>query len=257
MPIANLIPRRLPLSLSFIPALRLHSIHPLLGLPSPLNPYNTRHIPLHIAVSWYPPTPFLRGFPSNVLRRMRIAFNRDSNSPIFLLQKFVSNSKYTCIYIRIQHRIFRYSCSIEAKKKKRIATSFSSPSWFTAEVNQSRSGGVWKGMEREREREVWIARRDQLRSCRVPWEVNQPTFLRPRRRGDSRFRSRGKFRFIQLVDTSRHHCRFYIPLSGYRGWFQWQRMMDRLRGNTYAGRRRRKEIVYPSRFPWAIKEIAS
>lgn len=109
----------------------------------------------------------------------------------------------------------------------------------------------------EREREVWIARRDQLRSCRVPWEVNQPTFLRPRRRGDSRFRSRGKFRFIQLVDTSRHHCRFYIPLSGYRGWFQWQRMMDRLRGNTYAGRRRRKEIVYPSRFPWAIKEIAS
>lgn len=151
MPIANLIPRRLPLSLSFIPALRLHSIHPLLGLPSPLNPYNTRHIPLHIAVSWYPPTPFLRGFPSNVLRRMRIAFNRDSNSPIFLLQKFVSNSKYTYIYTYTASYISIFVFD-RGKKKKRIATSFSSPSWFTAEVNQSRSGGVWKGMERERER---------------------------------------------------------------------------------------------------------
>lgn len=156
MPIANLIPRRLPLSLSFIPALRLHSIHPLLGLPSPLNPYNTRHIPLHIAVSWYPPTPFLRRFPSNVLRRMRIAFNRDSRCKF----SYIFTPK-VCFQFQIYIHIHIYSYTTSyisifvfdrGKKKKRIATSFSSPSWFTAEVNQSRSGGVWKGMERERER---------------------------------------------------------------------------------------------------------
>lgn len=156
MPIANLIPRRLPLSLSFIPALRLHSIHPLLGLPSPLNPYNTRHIPLHIAVSWYPPTPFLRRFPSNVLRRMRIAFNRDSRCKF----SYIFTPK-VCFQFQIYIHIHIYSYTTSyisifvfdrGKKKKRIATSFSSPSWFTAEVNQSRSGGVWKGMERKRER---------------------------------------------------------------------------------------------------------
>lgn len=155
MPIANLIPRRPPLSLSFVPALRLHSIHPLLGLPSPLNPYNTRHIPLHIAVSWYPPTPFLRRFPSNVLRRMRIAFNRDSRckfSYIFTPKVSSSNSKYTYVYTYTTSCISIFVFD-RGKKKKRIATSFSSPSWFTAEVNQSRSGGVWKGMEGERERE--------------------------------------------------------------------------------------------------------
>lgn len=195
MPIANLIPRQLPLPSLSLSLLSRSLLHPPTTLnspstrsPVPFEPVQ-RHIPLHIRRILIS-NPFLRGYFH------RTFYNRDCWSEIRVCI-FISNSGKYCIVCNFDILVLDWvkkkgkgKGSLERKRRSRYEL-------FVSFVIYRGGKPVTFGwsLEDSKGREVW--RWPEGISCApstVPWEVNQPTFLR--RRGDSR--SRGKFRFIEL-----------------------------------------------------------